>query len=341
MIDDSIRRLPFCIGVIGDFRGMPLTLREPPGPNSFVRVTVANFDTVLREMEPRVACQVENTLTGVGHINVELTFRELDDFDARKVAGRFDPLRLLLESREDLSRLLARLRNNEALSAILDAVRDDPATVVTLQRDYGVATFRTERAPTDDLLSRYAKTAVDRIDVEVRVADALRVTAYRNVNDRRERAANLLRSFVTHVDSLASGHLEKSLEVTIQDLDRRISEQLDRIIHAADFMRLEASWRGLARLVRETERIGAHVRLLNLQKAMLHDYMALDAISRETDVWGGEPVTVIVNDFPMVAPFVNPSLRATGSLSRDGKAILINAASPELLGLGNFAHLDT
>ena len=342
MIDDSIRRLPFCIGVIGDFRSRPLTPREQPGPGSFVRVTVANFDTVLRDLEPRIACHVENTLTGVGHLNVDLRFAELDDFDARQVAGRFGPIRLLLESREELSRLLARLRNNQALTAVLDAVRDDPATVVTLQRDYGVDAPVQDRSATDDLLSRYDKTGLDRNAVEVRVADALRVTAYVNMNDRRERAANLLRSFVTHVGSIGdSGDLEKALEVTIVDLDYRISAQLDRIMHAPDFVRLEASWRGLARLVNETEPIGVQVRLLDLQQETLRDFAALDAISRETDVWGGNPVTVIVNDFPMVAPFVNPLQRATGSLLLDGKSILISAASPELLGLGSFTALDT
>lgn len=79
-----------------------------------------------------------------------------------------------------------------------------------------------------------------------------------------------------------------------------MSTQIDQIIHAPDFLRLEASWRGLARLVKETASIPVRVGLLDLQRAALHDSTALDAISRETDLWGGSPVKVIVNDFPMV-----------------------------------------
>jgi hypothetical protein len=122
----------------------------------------------------------------------------------------------LLESREELRRLLGRLRNNEPLTVILYALRNDSATAVMLQRDYGVAGSSTDRSPTDDLLGRYGNTSGDHNVVEVQFADALRVVPYVSVSDRRERAANLLRSFVTHVHSLTGwGHLEQSLEQTI------------------------------------------------------------------------------------------------------------------------------
>jgi len=344
MIDDSIRRLPFCIGVVGNFRGEPLTPREPPGPHSFVRVTTANLDDVLREMEPRLQLRVDNTLTGEGQLNVELMFQQLGDFDAPWVAARVDPLRRLLESREALRQLLAHVGNNEALAAILHDLSGSPATLIKLRQDYDLPESVTrESSTTDDLLSRYDPPRTNRNEVEVEIAGAMSLASHLNAADQRERAGHLLRGFIDQVDTLIqAGSLEKTLEATIYALDQTLSRQLDRIMHAPDFVRLEASWRGLARLVRATERMGSRIRLLDLSRAMLRQPAALDSISRETELWGGDPVTLVVNDFSIVNPLFDLLYdRNSAKLALAGKAIVISNASPRLLGLSSFNWLGT
>jgi type VI secretion system protein ImpC len=58
----------------------------------------------------------------------------------------------------------------------------------------------------------------------------------------------------------------------IQELDTLISSQVNEILHAPDFQKLEASWRGLHFLVSNTE-CSEHLklRLLNVTKKELLD----------------------------------------------------------------------
>ena len=53
-----------------------------------------------------MAFQVDNTLTGEGKLNVDLTFDSMDDFLPDAVARKVEPLNKLLEARTQLSNLL-------------------------------------------------------------------------------------------------------------------------------------------------------------------------------------------------------------------------------------------
>lgn len=122
----EIKELPFVVGVLGDFTGMP----EQPLPKlkdrRFVEVTPDNFDSVLESMKPRVAFAVDNQLSDepdAGQLKVDLKFQSLEDFEPERVARQVKPLRELLELRTRLNDLKGTLQTNEKLDeALLDAV---------------------------------------------------------------------------------------------------------------------------------------------------------------------------------------------------------------------------
>jgi len=63
----------------------------------------------------------------------------------------------------------------------------------------------------------------------------------------------------------------RTIEAIIAEIDRKMSEQIDRILHHEDFQKLEAAWRGLHYLVSNTETDEMlKIRFVNISKKDLH-----------------------------------------------------------------------
>src|SRR5271154_1455352 len=122
----QLKELPFVLGVLGDFTGMPAEQLARLKDRRFVEVTGDNFDSVLESMKPHVAFSVDNKLSedaDVGQLKVDLNFKSMDDFEPEKVARQVKPLRELLELRTRLSDLKGALQTNDKLDEVLlDAV---------------------------------------------------------------------------------------------------------------------------------------------------------------------------------------------------------------------------
>ncbi len=68
-----------------------------------------------------------------------------------------------------------------------------------------------------------------------------------------------------------SGDAYRTIEAIIAEIDRKMSEQIDQIIHHEDFQKLEAAWRGLHYLVNNTETDEMlKIRFMNISKKDLH-----------------------------------------------------------------------
>jgi type VI secretion system protein ImpB len=72
--------LPFVMGVMADLAGKPEEALPAVADRKFMEFDVDNFDDRMKAMKPRVAFRVDNTLTGEGQLNVDLTFDSMDDF---------------------------------------------------------------------------------------------------------------------------------------------------------------------------------------------------------------------------------------------------------------------
>jgi type VI secretion system protein ImpB len=122
----QMKELPFVMGVLADFSGQPVDPLPRLRDRKFVEVTPDNFDEVLKKTQPRLAFKVENKLSAeAGKIGVELKFESLDDFSPERVAQQVDPLRKLLELRQQLADLRGSLQGNDKLDEILQATIND------------------------------------------------------------------------------------------------------------------------------------------------------------------------------------------------------------------------
>ncbi len=118
----EIKELPFVLGVLGDFTGMP----EQPLPRlrerKFVEIGPDNFDKVLAAMNPHLAFSVENKLSedpDAGQLRVNLGFKSLEDFEPENVAKQVKPLKELLDLRTKLADLRGSLMGNDKLEEML------------------------------------------------------------------------------------------------------------------------------------------------------------------------------------------------------------------------------
>ncbi len=122
------KELPFVMGVLGDFTGQPTEPLAKLKDRKFTDITLDNFDDVLESMKPHAAFAVENMLSDdpeAGKIAVDLTFESLDDFAPDRVAQQVEPLRKLLDLRNQLADLRGRLQGNDKLDEILQATLTD------------------------------------------------------------------------------------------------------------------------------------------------------------------------------------------------------------------------
>lgn len=122
----QLKELPFVLGVLGDFTGMPSEPLKELKERRFVEVTGDNFDKVLESMKPHLAFSVANKLSDEAdapQLKVDLKFEKLEDFEPEQVARQVKPLRELLDLRTKLNDLRGTLQTNEQLDKVLvDAV---------------------------------------------------------------------------------------------------------------------------------------------------------------------------------------------------------------------------
>jgi|SRR5260370_3882939 len=117
------KELPFVLGVMGDYSGMPEEQLPRVRDRKFVEIDRDNFDQVLAAMKPRLAYRVDNKLTNDGgKMGVEINFKSLDDFHPDSVVQQVEPLRKLVEARKKLSDLLSKMDGNDKLEQILNDI---------------------------------------------------------------------------------------------------------------------------------------------------------------------------------------------------------------------------
>ena len=92
--------------------------------------------------------------------------------------------------------------------------------------------------------------------------------------EQKSAVENAVRTLAQQAISSAvaiSGDAYRTIEAMIAEIDRKMSEQIDRIIHHPDFQQLESAWRGLHYLVNNTETDEMlKIRVMNISKKELH-----------------------------------------------------------------------
>ena len=133
------KELPFVVGVLGDFSGNPTEPLKPMRDRKFTQIDRDNFNEVMKACTPGLNMKVENTLKGDGsELSVQLKFSSLEDFEPAKVANQVEPLRKLLESRNKLRDLLAKVDRSEALEGELEQLLKDTEALGKLAGELGI-----------------------------------------------------------------------------------------------------------------------------------------------------------------------------------------------------------
>ncbi|HEY8876974.1 MAG TPA: type VI secretion system contractile sheath small subunit [Roseateles sp.] len=125
-------QLPFVMGVMADLSGKPEDPLPQVSDRKFLEIDVDNFDSRMKSMKPRVAFNVENTLTGEGSLPVDITFESMDDFSPAAVARKVEGLNKLLEARQQLSNLITYMDGKQGAGELIAKVLADPTLLKTL-----------------------------------------------------------------------------------------------------------------------------------------------------------------------------------------------------------------
>lgn len=126
--------LPFVMGVMSDLSGKPAEPLAPIEERKFLEIDVDNFDSRLKKIKPRVAFQVDNTLTGEGKLNVEMTMQSMDDFNPAAIANNVEPLKKLLDARKQLANLITYMDGRNNAEELVSRILKDPALLEVLAK---------------------------------------------------------------------------------------------------------------------------------------------------------------------------------------------------------------
>ncbi|WP_254509833.1 type VI secretion system contractile sheath small subunit [Anatilimnocola floriformis] len=131
----ELKELPFVVGVMGDYSGKPDQPLPKLKDRKFVEIDRDNFNEVMKSMTPRLAYRVEDKISGKADskLNVELRFNNLSDFSPENVVQQVEPLRKLLEARQQLEELKTKMDGNDKLTGLLEQVLNN----ANLQQDMG------------------------------------------------------------------------------------------------------------------------------------------------------------------------------------------------------------
>src|SRR5215208_2342638 len=170
-----------------------------------------------------------------------------------------------------------------------------------------------------------------------------------------ERARDMIGQFVQDVmqGQLVMGRdMEASIVARIAEIDRLLTAQLNEIMHAEEFQKLEGSWRGLHHLVFESETSPMlKIKVMNvskkdlakdLEKAIEFDQSALfkKIYEEEFGTFGGAPFGALIGDYEFSNhPQDMACLERISNVAAAAHAPFISAASPQLFGWDTYSEL--
>ncbi len=139
----------------------------------------------------------------------------------------------------------------------------------------------------------------------------------------------------------------------IAEIDQQLSAQINEVLHAPAFQKLESTWRGLWYLVDNTEfRQNIRIELLNASKEdLLEDFQdckdwqksgLFKTVYRDQyNTFGGKPIGLMVGNYDF--DYRNPECELLSEIARVSavaKCPFITAASPKMFGKhDDFSHL--
>lgn len=171
----------------------------------------------------------------------------------------------------------------------------------------------------------------------------------------RDRNRTYIEQFISKVvqpGQVISKDVETNIKFWIAEIDRKLSAQLNEVMHAGDFQKLEGTWRGLHYLVQNSETSETlKIRVLNvkkteilkdLEKAVEFDQSQLfkKVYEEEYGQLGGQPYGMLVGDYEFSrSPDDINLLKLISNVAASGHSPFVAAASPKLFNMESYTEL--
>jgi type VI secretion system protein ImpC len=173
--------------------------------------------------------------------------------------------------------------------------------------------------------------------------------------DRIQQAAETLASQALEGVDLVGADVLSTINAIIAAIDKKLTKQVNKIVHHPDFQKLESAWRGLHYLVNNTESgTDMKIRVMNISKNDLGKTLkkykgtAWDqsplfkaVYEGEYGVAGGQPYGCLVGDFEFdhTAPDME-IMEGMSQIAAAAHAPFITAPSPNLLNMDSWQELS-
>ena len=170
-----------------------------------------------------------------------------------------------------------------------------------------------------------------------------------------ENAVRTLAQQALASSQLISSDVVESIQAMIAQIDKKMSEQINQIMHHPDFQKLESAWRGLHYLVSNSETDDQlKIRVLNVSKKELHKTLkrykgaAWDQspifkklYEEEYGTLGGEPFGCLVGDYYFDhGPQDVELLGEMAKISAAAHAPFLTAAAPTVFQMESWQELS-
>src|ERR1700731_913171 len=194
--------------------------------------------------------------------------------------------------------------------------------------------------------------------VETREADEFATLLKQSFKPRTERAAteveNAVKTLVEQAladTSLIKTDVLDTIEEMIAQLDKKLSAQMNAIMHAPEFQQIESAWRGLKYLVFQSETDAMlKIRVMNVSKSELYRHLrqfpnaAWDQsplfkkiYEEEFGTLGGQPYGCLIGDYYFShLPTGVQLLRDLSKIAGAAHAPFFAAADSTLMGMGSW-----
>ncbi len=170
-----------------------------------------------------------------------------------------------------------------------------------------------------------------------------------------EEAVKTLAEQALAYTNLISSDAVESIESMIAEIDRKLSDQINMIMHHEDFQQVESAWRGLHYLVNNTEMDEMlKIRVMNISKKELYKTLKKfkgttwdqspifkQVYEHEYGQFGGNPYGCLVGDyyFDHSPPDVD-MLREVSKVAAAAHAPFIAASSPSVMQMDSWQELS-
>ncbi len=195
-------------------------------------------------------------------------------------------------------------------------------------------------------------TEVDATDLLSQVVAATRPQS----DQEADRAKDYFKQFIGSVvkpGQVISRDVESSIKHWIGEIDKKLSAQLNEVMHAPEFQKLEGTWRGLNYLVHQSETgESLKIRVLNVTKKELFKDLERAAEFDQSSLFkriyeeeygqlGGKPYGMLVGDYEFSRSAEDVALlKMISGVAASSHAPFISNASAKMFSMDSFTELS-